>query len=707
MKQTPNLNLNKPDYADIADIMKLNANADILDENINSIQTKLDTVENGAEVNVQSDWDESNSGSDAFIKNKPANATAAKSGFMSAADKKKLDGIAEGANKTVVDSSINGSSKNPVENRIIKARLDSKSDVGHKHSPDDIVYQITANLKCVYRNTSHAVDTAPDEGNTIIGWEVLNYTDFSEKVLNTALTSLEYIDFLGVLYPTESVRGKVVTETLSSAAQPKWGGPEYDILRFYIFDGCVRYIASSEYPVDNLDYYVNNTATFEVEFTPGHTHENATKTTAGFMSAADKTKLDSLDAGAKKITVDKEINSSSTNPVENKAVSAALEKKSDTSHTHKRLDNDLEIGGDYCLLVKVIKGRKGLTLTNADGTASIEISKSGKIETHGSEAFELWNSIFCHSHAVFTGNLEVGNDASGLYETNTFHNPTTFLSPLNIEDTVKTHTMEPAANCVYNLGGSGSSGYMRYKTIFAKLIDTADILLSTSAWLSPYSVYNGSNGHGGDTEITEILSDFKKYVLALNDRIKTLETKIKSLESSGSGGSSGSGSSTGSGGGKTTQPSSDTRDYNSVFSTKSDSCPFGLQNSFQKSYTSSSFKVKTGDKIELSVNYAMHCDGIEYDYTYNLYGDAYIECLSERLQVSCSVEAEQGFEESGNWDASDSKSFTVSESDNGKYLNVNVHADQPCGSNHGPLRGAVQGFSAHLMVNGTTVYSVI
>ena len=61
-------------------------------------------------------------------------------------------------------------------------------------------------------------------------------------------------------------------------------------------------------------------------------------------------------------------------------------------------------------------------------------------------------------------------------------------------------------------------------------------------------------------------------------------------------------------------------------------------------------------------------------------------CPSEKLQVSCGVEAEQDFEESDNYDASDSKSFTVSESNNGKYLNVNVHADQPCGSNQGPLK---------------------
>lgn len=43
------------------------------------------------EVNVQADWEEANSSSHAYIKNKPVNATDAKAGLMSPADKAKLD----------------------------------------------------------------------------------------------------------------------------------------------------------------------------------------------------------------------------------------------------------------------------------------------------------------------------------------------------------------------------------------------------------------------------------------------------------------------------------------------------------------------------------------------------------------------------------------------------------------------------------------
>lgn len=56
------------------------------------------------------------------------NATSNLPGLMSDTDKSKLDGIAAGANKTVVDSTLNTSSTNPVQNKAIKAALEGKAD---------------------------------------------------------------------------------------------------------------------------------------------------------------------------------------------------------------------------------------------------------------------------------------------------------------------------------------------------------------------------------------------------------------------------------------------------------------------------------------------------------------------------------------------------------------------------------------------------
>lgn len=56
----------------------------------------------------------------------------------------------------------------------------------------------------------------------------------------------------------------------------------------------------------------------------------ATQSAMGMMSATDKTKLDGIATGANKITVDSVLSSSSTNPVQNKAINTALAAKATT-----------------------------------------------------------------------------------------------------------------------------------------------------------------------------------------------------------------------------------------------------------------------------------------------------------------------------------------------------------------------------------------
>ena len=132
---------------------------------------KLDGIEEGAEVNVQSDWNITDTSSDAYIKNKPAalpanggnastvnghtvetnvpanavftdttyeKATQNKSGLMSASDKLKLDDIDENANYIAVDSSLNSNSTNPVQNKIVKQAIDQRAPLSHTHTVSEV-----------------------------------------------------------------------------------------------------------------------------------------------------------------------------------------------------------------------------------------------------------------------------------------------------------------------------------------------------------------------------------------------------------------------------------------------------------------------------------------------------------------------------------------------------------------------------------------
>lgn len=70
-----------------------------------ALKNKLDGIETGAEVNVQVDWNETDSSSDAFIKNKPT--------------------IPSGI---TVDSALSSTSENPVQNKVINGALEDKVD---------------------------------------------------------------------------------------------------------------------------------------------------------------------------------------------------------------------------------------------------------------------------------------------------------------------------------------------------------------------------------------------------------------------------------------------------------------------------------------------------------------------------------------------------------------------------------------------------
>lgn len=94
-----------------------------------------------------------------------------------------------------------------------------------------------------------------------------------------------------------------------------------------------------------ITHSVNSDVPSNAKFTDT-TYSDATQSTHGLMTAADKKKLDGIAAGATKVAVDSALSATSTNPVQNKAVKAALDSKSASGHTHAMITNSmLNIGG--------------------------------------------------------------------------------------------------------------------------------------------------------------------------------------------------------------------------------------------------------------------------------------------------------------------------------------------------------------------------
>lgn len=108
-------------------------------------------------------------------------ASASNNGLMSSTDKNKLDGIQEGANKTIIDDSLSEASTNPVQNKIIKTALDSKSDIGHDHDSryyteseiDGKVQVLQTAIDSLVGFTASVVEELPPSGEEGIMYLVL------------------------------------------------------------------------------------------------------------------------------------------------------------------------------------------------------------------------------------------------------------------------------------------------------------------------------------------------------------------------------------------------------------------------------------------------------------------------------------------------------------------------------------------------------
>lgn len=245
-------------------------------------------------------------------------ATQNVSGLMSAADKKKLDGIATGATKITVDTSISSTSTNPVQNKAIKTELDKKAGTS--------VATTSANGLMSAADKTKLNGIATGANKTIVDTTLSDSSinPVQNKVVKAALDNKADKTALDAKADKTALNGKL----------DKTGGTLTGNLTGKYFTGT----------------WLQTTATTDLGYTPGKVAvlddsgwvyyrtpaeiksdigADAVVTTSsdGLMSASDKSKLDGIAEGATKITVDTALSSSSTNPVQNKVIKSALGKK--------------------------------------------------------------------------------------------------------------------------------------------------------------------------------------------------------------------------------------------------------------------------------------------------------------------------------------------------------------------------------------------
>ena len=280
-------------------------------------------------------------------------ATTTSQGLMSAEDKKKLNTIAEGATKVIVDSYLSDSSDNAVSNAAVTERLNSLTPVMSSTNPDDsnymspadVIKEVSSNGRTVYmvhsdytqglylmtfNNASLIVKTneatyhvvanqiIPMEDGTYVnamlrgsvsesGTDTSSWEFFTEPIAKQSDVEQAFSDYPLIgntteLTPTDVAeainagRPICVTHNDATYGQLTLNYAGVAVNQECVIASSIVYYAGNFMICEILGSLVNNQ--WQVMSTVVAEKTTATSSQDGLMSAADKSKLDSVSTGA-------------------------------------------------------------------------------------------------------------------------------------------------------------------------------------------------------------------------------------------------------------------------------------------------------------------------------------------------------------------------------------------------------------------------
>lgn len=283
---------------------------------------------------------------------KAAVATPTANGLMSAADKTKLDGVEDGATKTIVDDAMSDTSTNPVQNKVVMKYIDSRGTLPPVSTQNDnmLIQVVDGAYALRTKESIFPVDDALDTE--------------SKNAVENGIIARRFEQLSGLTLPATSKRDGLMT----AADFTKLSGIEA---------GATKTIVDATLDETSTNPVQNKAVKAALDEKAGTAV--ATTSANGLMSSADKVKLDGVEAGANKTTVDAALDAASENPVQNKAVKAALDDKLSTQGGE--ISGHLDVGLTVSAEGAVSTGR-----TSTDTGIHFEkaASDAGRI-SHGSD----------------------------------------------------------------------------------------------------------------------------------------------------------------------------------------------------------------------------------------------------------------------------------------------------------------------------------
>lgn len=438
-------------------------------------------------------------------------ATTSANGLMSKDDKGKLNGVEAGANKTIVDAALDAASENPVQNKAVKAALDGKlSTLGGEISGHlDVGQTVSAEGSVSVGRTStdtgiHFEKAASDAGrishgsDPMTGVAPIARLKVADPTEDDDAATKKYVDDRAVRH--DAAQGltsdqKFVACANIGAVNQKHAWMEGDVVLLprgadgaqtinitpseksndytLALDGGPEnvpvYVAGIETPTDAQTDYAANVAYVkkkiaEVAASGGVDVDNALSATStnpvqnkvvkaaldkkvgtavattsanGLMSKADKTKLDDIERGANKTTIDSAMSGSSVNPVQNKVIKQYIDDKVAAAGSNITVDAELSATSTNPVQNKAVKaaidGKADKTALNA------KMDKSGGTFTgnvHGKYFCGTWlQSTEASDLGRTPDKIAVMDDSGWVY----YRTPAELFADLGITNAIKSY----------------------------------------------------------------------------------------------------------------------------------------------------------------------------------------------------------------------------------------------------------------------------
>lgn len=241
----------------------------------------------------------------------------------------------------------------------IDSKLGGKSNVGHNHDEryyteteiDVKVNNINSQINSLIGFTATIVNSLPSTGEVGVMYLKLNTSASVEgNIYDEYIWVNNKFEKIGSTETTVDLSGYVTqTEMTTQLANKANTNHTHDIASLPDETDMLGHMENDFYTA--LDTKANKTT--------------ATTSANGLMSKEDKSKLDGIATEANKTVVDSSLSSSSTNPVQNKIVTDALNGKADSNHTHDYIPSTIS----------------ETVFSNVDGSGKIRGIRQGNVVT--------------------------------------------------------------------------------------------------------------------------------------------------------------------------------------------------------------------------------------------------------------------------------------------------------------------------------------